>query len=60
MGHEKIRDICRKHDLAIFWGVRSFYNFASKEDEKITVLAEKILTRLAEKSGYKDPYLFST
>ncbi|EDM28737.1 hypothetical protein LNTAR_09209 [Lentisphaera araneosa HTCC2155] len=54
VGHEKLRDVCRKHDLAIFWGVRSFYNFASKENEKIVALAEKILVRLAEVSGYQE------
>ena len=54
VGHDKVRKICRKNNLAIFWGVRSFYNFASKEPAKVTALLEKILTQFAEISGYDE------
>jgi hypothetical protein len=54
VGHQDIRKACAANDLGIFWGVRSFYNFVTKEDGKIVDYLQQLLNGLAETSGHEE------
>ena len=54
-GHPAIRKACEAHDLGIFFGTQSFYNFQVK-NENATVVAflQQLLDGLAQTSGYPE------
>lgn len=55
VGHPAIREVCAKHDLGIFWGTQSFYNFQSKnEDNTVVSFLQQLLGGLARTSGYDE------
>ena len=55
VGHPAIRKVCAAHDLGIFWGVKSFYNFNAKSESKTDVaFLQQLLDGLAQTSGYAE------
>ncbi|MEI7731181.1 MAG: hypothetical protein WCO56_16525 [Verrucomicrobiota bacterium] len=55
VGHPAIREVCAAHDLGIFWGTRSFYNFKAKnENRTVVAFLQQLLDGLAKTSGYEE------
>ncbi len=57
VGHEAIREACRKNNLGLVWSVPTFWNFAKeykgREDVQVAFL-EQLLEGLAKVSGYDE------
>lgn len=55
VGHPAIRKVCAAHDLGIFWGTQTFYNFKAKNENKTVVaFLQQLLDGLAQTSGYAE------
>ena len=55
VGHPAIRAACAAHDLGIFWGTPSFYNFNAKTENRTAVaFLQQLLAGLARTSGYDE------
>jgi hypothetical protein len=57
VGHETLRDVCRRNDLGIVWAVPSFMNFKKdmpKEYGTIAAFLQQLLDGLAQTSGYDE------
>jgi hypothetical protein len=55
VGHPAIRSVCAAHDLGIYWGTSTFYNFQAKQENKTTVaFLQQLLDGLAKTSGYEE------
>lgn len=55
VGHESIREVCRKNNLGIVWAVPSFWHFAAAakgRDRQQVEFLEELLHSLADISGY--------